>query len=179
MEGRWVVYPNVQRLPRDFFERLGKDASRESSERLGRGSVPFVLRDYRTGDAMRHVHWKATAKRQRLIVKEMEEEANEGDLFVLNAWPIHLEQPTMERFISFVASLIFTAYETGRPVGLAAPERVFKPEYARLQLHRIFEYLALVQPGQTGSPASTLFEWQGRVTDVLTLWTAWGSYHAR
>src|SRR5437879_6450043 len=31
MKERWVVYPKVQRLPRDLFERLGKDASRESS----------------------------------------------------------------------------------------------------------------------------------------------------
>jgi uncharacterized protein (DUF58 family) len=173
MTARWVVYPKVQRLRRDFFERLGREASRESSERLGRGSVPFVLRDYRTGDALRQVHWKATAKRQRLIVKEMEEETSEGDLFILNAWPVQLDRPAMERFISFVASLIFTAHENGRPVGLAVPERVFKPENSRFQLHRIFEFLALVEP-KKGRPPDNRRTVAGRhgdrVTDVLALW---------
>ena len=177
----WIVYPRLQRLPWNDLQRLGKEFSRDASSRLGQGSVPFVLRDYRTGDALRQVHWKASAKRQRLVVKEMEDEANEGDLFYLAAWPIDLDAQAMERFISFVASLVITAYERGRPVGLVVPERTFKPEFSRVQLHRVFEFLALIDPYRSlGSTAGTRrFEWNGAVTDVQSLWIAWGSHHAR
>jgi len=120
-------------------------------------------------------------QRQRLIVKEMEEEASEGDLFVLNAWPTHLDRPAMERFISFVSSLVFTAYERGRPVGLVVPERTFKPEYSRVHLHRIFEFLALVKPYKAGgsSAGSKSYLWRVPITDIQSLWVAWGSHHVR
>jgi uncharacterized protein (DUF58 family) len=181
VEEKWVVYPRLARLPWQEVERLGKEFSRDASSRLGQGSVPFVLRDYRTGDALRQVHWKASAKRQRLVVKEMEEEANEGDLFYLSAWPVDLDPAMMERFISFVASLVFTAYERGRPVGLELPERRFKPEFSRVQLHRIFEFLALVDPYKKVPPSaeSRPLQWNGVITDIGALWTLWGSRHVR
>jgi len=174
MGNEWVVYPHITRLPWQEMERLGRDYSRDTSSRLGQGSVPFVLRDYRTGDAIRQVHWKASARRQRLIVKEMEEEAGEGDLFVLKAWPMDLDPQTMERFISFVASLVFAAYEQGRPVGLALPNASFRPEYSRAQLHRILEKLALVDPYKDRITPPEDIDWNGRVADVVTLWNEWG-----
>src|SRR6185369_8087072 len=115
----WIVYPNVRRLSRDWLERQGNNASSRASGRQGWGTVPFILRDYRAGDALRQVSWKVSAKRQRLIVKDTEEEANEGDLFLLQAWPTDFSARQFEDFISFIASLVFTTYEHGRPVGLA------------------------------------------------------------
>ena len=126
---------------------------------------------------MRQVHWKASAKRQRLIVKEMEDEASEGDFFYLGSWPASMPAPEFERFISFLASLIFTVYEKGRPVGLAAPERLFKPEHSREQLHRIFEFLALVDPAQSAGRSGGLlpWEWNPNVMDVASLWKSYGT----
>ena len=180
-EEHWVVYPRIQLLSEEVMQRLGQDYSRASSARLGQGSVPFVLRDYRTGDALRQVHWKSSARRARLVVKQTEEEASDGDLFVLQAWPVDLDSQAMEGFISFLASLLFSSYERGRPVGLAAPERVFPPEYSRAQLHRVLEYLALVQPyiSRNASVGSRSPHGSSRIIDVVDLWAARGVSHAR
>ena len=76
----------------------------------------------------------------------MEDEANEGDLLYLDAWPSTMDETSMEEFISFIASLVFSLYELGRPIGLALPGRYFKPDNSREHLHQILEYLALVDP---------------------------------
>ncbi|GAB2570413.1 DUF58 domain-containing protein [Dyella jejuensis] len=47
------------------------DASRR--QRLHRGEDLASLRDYRSGDSMRHVAWKASARHQNLLVKDYEQ----------------------------------------------------------------------------------------------------------
>ncbi len=175
MDEKWVVYPHVDHLPEDFLERRGQEASQHAVSRQGLGSVPFMLRTYRTGDALRQVDWKTSAKRQRLIVKEMEEEGSPGDLFILKAWPTGLGERETENLISFIASLIFAAYERGRPFGLAAPGRLFHPEYSRTQLHRIFEYLALADPSKDRGPSTPQVprEWNHGMKDVISPWKAY------
>lgn len=176
IDDHWVVYPRIRRLPDAFWERQGKDFSRESSNRKGLGSVPFFLRDYRTGDPLRQVDWKTSAKRARLMVKEMEEEADEGDLLYLEAWPASLTDAKMEDFISFLASLVFCIYERGRPVGLIAPGCAFRPEASRAHLHRVLEFLALVDPSANPSLPMPPFPATRNacVLDVATLWRLHG-----
>ncbi len=172
---KWIVYPRIDRLAADFLERQGPAASPHAASRQGLGSVPFVLRNYRLGDALRHVDWKTSAKRQRLIVKEMEEEANRGDLFILNAWPAGLTEREREHLISFIASVIFATYRKGRPFGLSAPERFFRPEHSRTHLHRIFEFLALVPPsdGRAGASRTGPLYSHEQTMDVVFLWKAY------
>jgi len=181
MDERWVVYPHLYLLPNDDLERQGLEASPKSTHRQGMGTLPLMMRDYRAGDAMRQIQWKMSAKRQRLIVKEMEEEAGQGDLFYLDSWPAHFSPLEMESFISFIASLIFSVYERSRPFGLGIPERLFGPEHSRAHLHRIFEFLALVDPFQNrGQGHSKLpVEWNSRVIDIAPLWAARGRTYAR
>jgi len=176
MNNHWVVYPRIRRLPTAFWDRQGKDFSRDCSNRKGLGSVPFVLRDYREGDPLRQVDWKTSAKRAHLMVKEMEEEADEGDLFYLEAWPTSLSTGEMEDFISFSASLIFSVYERGRPVGLVAPGRLFKPEASRSHLHRILEFLALVDSSaDQGLPLPPFPAARNpHAKDIVSLWRTYG-----
>ncbi len=48
----------------------------ELSRRMGQGDTFAGLRDARPGDAQRDIYWKASARRQRLIVREWQAEAN-------------------------------------------------------------------------------------------------------
>ncbi|MSQ84624.1 MAG: DUF58 domain-containing protein [Myxococcales bacterium] len=48
----------------------------EISRRIGQGDSFAGLRDARPGDAQRDIYWKASARRQRLIVREWQAEAN-------------------------------------------------------------------------------------------------------
>lgn len=44
----------------------------ESSTKTGPGTNIYGTREYRPGDSLNHIHWKSTAKKQTLIMKEFE-----------------------------------------------------------------------------------------------------------
>ncbi len=176
-EDRWLVYPHLDPLSLNRLVHMGTKEAHASTSRIGTGTLPLILRDYREGDALRQVHWKMSAKRQRLIVKEMEEDAGSGDLYVLEAWPVQRSREDMERLISFIASLAFELYRQSKPAGLSTPDRQFLPDHSRAHLHRILDYLALVDPYHQPGPGTrrVAIENNLRQIDLLSLWISYGS----
>ncbi|MEW2459719.1 DUF58 domain-containing protein [Microbacterium sp. NPDC047426] len=55
-----------------------------SSTRLGQGSDNLSPRGYAPGDSMRRIHWRATAHRGELMVRQEEEESSPDALVVLD-----------------------------------------------------------------------------------------------
>jgi len=81
------VYPDLKQL--HAFDLLAKD-SRElalvRASRLKGGESEFArLRDQVPDDEHRSIDWKATARRQRLTVREYQLESNQNLLFMLDA----------------------------------------------------------------------------------------------
>ena len=80
------VYPDLRQI--QIFDQLARE-SRElewvrSSKRKG-GETEFArLREYVAGDEYRAVDWKATARRQKLTVREYQLESNQNILFMLD-----------------------------------------------------------------------------------------------
>jgi uncharacterized protein (DUF58 family) len=80
------VYPDLRQI--QVYDQLARE-SRElewvrSSKRKG-GEIEFArLRDYVSGDEYRAVDWKATARRQKLTVREYQLESNQNILFMLD-----------------------------------------------------------------------------------------------
>jgi uncharacterized protein (DUF58 family) len=80
------VYPDLRQI--QIFDELARE-SRElewvrSSKRKG-GEVEFArLREYVAGDEYRAVDWKATARRQKLTVREYQLESNQTIVFMLD-----------------------------------------------------------------------------------------------
>jgi uncharacterized protein (DUF58 family) len=82
-----VVYPRLVDLDRLFTE-AGAHA-REGRRLLVQRPTGFDLhsvRDYVEGDSLRKVHWRTTARRGRLMVKELEDTPREDVVIVLDAW---------------------------------------------------------------------------------------------
>lgn len=52
--------------------------------RKGQGQDFHQIRSYTEGDSIRHIHWKATARQQRLMTKEYQDEADQEILFLLD-----------------------------------------------------------------------------------------------
>jgi len=52
--------------------------------RRGEGQEFFQLREYRTGDSLRQIDWRATSRHKKLITKEYQDERNQTILFVLD-----------------------------------------------------------------------------------------------
>jgi uncharacterized protein (DUF58 family) len=162
---RWLVFPRLLPIPiKGLLAPEGDGANTPASQRSGEGSVPWVVRDYRAGDSLRRMDWKTVAKRGRYIVKEMEEDTDPAPVLMVTSWP----QEDGERFISFIASLLWTANEQGRALGLCTPDRYFAGGSVTDSLRRIWQYLALVDvsalSSRTQAPPTRL------LIDALQLW---------
>lgn len=122
-----TVYPQL--LPRS---QVPLPASRWQGERTVRRFIqpdPFLyngIRDYRPGDSVRDVHWRAYARTGQLKIKQHDYTAASKLLVLLNIAPeerlwgqIGLEHhERLERAISLAVSLCCYALEDGLDVGL-------------------------------------------------------------
>ena len=69
-------------------------------------SEEFVsLRDYRSGDPMRRIHWKSFARVGRPVVKEYLDEFFVRHALVLDTFTTHLGDPVFEEAVSVAASI--------------------------------------------------------------------------
>ncbi len=64
-----IVFPKPEPVS-DELHLLPMNAGRHASVRRGAGHDLLALRDYQPQDDLRHIDWKATARGQRLIVRE-------------------------------------------------------------------------------------------------------------
>jgi uncharacterized protein (DUF58 family) len=82
-----VVYPRLVELERLFSEEgaQARDGRRLLLQRPS-GFDLHSVRDYVEGDSLRKVHWRTTARRGHLMVKELEDSPREDVAVVLDAW---------------------------------------------------------------------------------------------
>jgi uncharacterized protein (DUF58 family) len=80
------VYPDFEQLRRlDLETRLVQERAPVRSRRRPGGENEFErLRPYVPGDPMKHIDWKATARRRELVTREYGQEANQNVLFLLD-----------------------------------------------------------------------------------------------
>lgn len=102
---------DVERM-RDWMYRawMGVDDQRRKLRRVvERAAEVHGLRDYRPGDSPRKIHWKATARRNRLTVREYEDAAPPRLLLVVDAWlpprPSKADRARLEATISLAAGV--------------------------------------------------------------------------
>jgi uncharacterized protein (DUF58 family) len=87
--------------------------------RIGAGLDYLGVREYRPGDPRRLVHWRSTARRGRLVVREYEEEGlNRVALVLAGADDGDPPESSFEALVSAAASIARYALVTGHPVDL-------------------------------------------------------------
>lgn len=90
-----------------------------SSSRLGQGSDNLSPRRYIPGDSMRRIHWRATAHRGQLMVRQEEEESSPDALVILDrsaarwARPGDDEDRAFETAVSMCASVAVHLVQEG------------------------------------------------------------------
>lgn len=128
-----VVAPRVADLSGSGFSLAGGDGSVRASRRNAAGNNDDVMtREYRRGDALRRVHWRATARAGDLMVRQEEESSYPTARLVVDTRQSGYPSPTGDDFewvLSMVASLgvhlvgsgfVVQVRETGSPQ-LVAP----------------------------------------------------------
>ncbi len=153
-----IVYPRTYPLP-----ELGLDSERPFGELRGGNRIfedpsrVIGVRDYRPGDPMKRIDWKATARARRLQARLYEPSRSEAVVVALNiptfAQPWQGADPVLlERGVAVAASLARAAAERGSAVGLIAngsyqdadrPIRIGASSHVQ-QLTHVLEALAMV-----------------------------------
>ena len=80
------VYPDVHAARAlELLRRQGREDARLGSLRVRGGDTEFErLRPYQRGDEMRHVDWRATARRDDPVVRQFQAESNQNVIFALD-----------------------------------------------------------------------------------------------
>jgi uncharacterized protein (DUF58 family) len=160
-----VVYPKIGHLSRRWFQLQRQATENRRGLRHDRSAQQVEyhgLRDYRSGDSPRWIHWRTSAKRGELMVKEFEQQ-NEQDLAVLvDPWLPRArvgvgQREALEEAISFAATICLeTCRHQGRRLVLGwtgpAPGVRQGPASVKL-LHELLEQLATLRPSSEGGLA--------------------------
>jgi uncharacterized protein (DUF58 family) len=156
-----VIYPRVVHLPRVSLPH-GDAEGADRRRRPLPGTVPAAtVSDYHAGDSLRYVHWSSTARRGRMMVKDLEIEPS-GDVWLvldLNKAAQRGEgvAGTLEQAVVVAASLA-ADWLTGREQrsvgllaysGIGAEGRLVQvaPGMGRGQLWQVLAALAPVEAG--------------------------------
>lgn len=155
-----IVYPITFPIY-DFATPTGALTGGQAVRRLSYQVTPHAagIREYAPGDSFKRIHWKSTARRGKLFVKEFEMDPL-GDVWIFLDLSVeslverpsvysnhstHLPPSTMEYAISAAASLSQYFIDNNRNVGFLtyAPNRNYvAPDRGDRQLTDILEVLA-------------------------------------
>ncbi len=157
--GEVLVYPRRVRAGAARFAGLERREDAAAPGRARRGGEVEQLREFRSGDDRRDIHWKQTARQQRFIVMERRERSLPSRFLALDRQlPRRDDALLLERFedlVSEVASSALQQLRRGEPVGLVIGGAVITPGLGVAHTRRVLEQLALVQatgPGEDPLP---------------------------
>ena len=141
------VYPNFRAVARYELlaaeNRTGELGIRRRPRR-GEGLEFHQLREYREGDSLRQVDWKATARLRRAVSREYEEERDQQIVFLLDCGrKMHARDEALSHFdhaLDAVLLLAHVALRQGDAVGLctfSGERRFLAPRKGTGQLRRV------------------------------------------
>lgn len=165
-----VVLPRTERI-RAFDFPAGRLPGGEAIRLRTHQITPNAagVRDYAPGDSLNRIHWKSTAKRQKLIVKEFEFDPQAEVWILLDAFAdvqvggivemsseitagivygeFGLPKSTEEYAVAIVASIALHLIERDREIGLIShgvARHVVQTDRGVAQLYNILESLAVL-----------------------------------
>jgi uncharacterized protein (DUF58 family) len=146
--GDLLIYPAYQPLKRlRILER--HEAGRWPTTQVGSGEQIIGSRDYRPGDSLRQVHWRSTARRGALVVKEFSNDDRLSLTVVLDLQSPAKADPgkfaPFETAVRVAASLAYYARQQEIPFYLAGANPAWRPGQAPLSWWAALNHLAKVQ----------------------------------
>ncbi|MFL6333856.1 MAG: DUF58 domain-containing protein [Pyrinomonadaceae bacterium] len=142
-----VVYPKPEGLG-DELHLLPIDAGQLEAQRRGAGHDLHSLREYQPHDDVRHIHWKATARHGRLVVREFTAEDERRVHVVLDTFVEDSPEALVrfERAVTEAASLVAHFLEERAEARLSDGEGESRYGLGREHLYACLRRLALVEP---------------------------------
>lgn len=166
-----TIYPDLIGLRKLSIQlTIENNGAMRQARRLGNGTEFAELREYRTGEDIRLIDWKATARRDRPVVRVLEPEQEQTLFILLDRGRLMTAQVGgMKRFdygLNATLALAMAGLSRGDKVGVAVFDREITtwipPERGNHHLAKLVESLTPIQP--------VLLEpdYLGAVTKVIT-----------
>lgn len=149
-----IVYPALIPAPTAIVRGLPARADTGPARGRGREGELAGLRPFRPGDDARDIHWRSTARRRSLLVREHEDDETREVIVVLDNGPREAAaEAAFERAVSEAAGLCVELLGRGLRVGLALRNGEVSPDAGPRQTARLLLALALVEPSDEPPPA--------------------------
>ena len=148
-----LVLPSVQPTE-EFYEILPLISGEVESYYKGRGHDLYAIRDFQEGDSARHVDWKASAKAQRVKVREFTREDDRRVVLVFDARLPKRDEEALAKFekgVTFCACLAWHFYEIDAQMEFLTDNYETPMAPASEIIYPTLEALALIEP-KTGPP---------------------------
>nr|WP_242471062.1 DUF58 domain-containing protein [Thiocystis violacea] len=136
-------------------------------QRRGTGAEFHQLREYRLGDSLRQIDWKATSRVRKLISREYQDERDQRLIFLLDCGRRmrHLDESGrghLDEALNALLLLAYVAVRQGDAVGLmtyGGPRRWFAPRKDPATVNRLLEAVYDLQPSlEAADPLSAARE---------------------
>ena len=140
-----LVYPALGQPPHLRFWSLVGEGNRPQVQPGGEGEF-LALRDFRPGDDARRIYWKASARRDVLLLRELERQHHEAlTLYFYSVAPASLAPQRLEQGVSLCAGLAYELLHRGYPVALVTPQERTAMGQGLGHLDAILRLLAVVE----------------------------------
>lgn len=120
-----LVHPKLGRLTHDWARVVRQDSGGSGRmQRKGLQEADFYgLRDWRPGDNRRLIHWRTSARRGSLVVRQFDERRSQDLAVLVDLWqperPSEHDREVVEKAVSFVATVVADACrQSGRNLNL-------------------------------------------------------------
>jgi uncharacterized protein (DUF58 family) len=153
-----IVYPPLVsiRLRASVAQALRRrDPGMKPIRELGEGRLFESLREWVPGDDIRHIDWKATARRRKVITRQYEAERRQQVLLVLDLGRLMTADiaggvPRLDFVVQAALELAYAAAQHDDNVGIMTfadgVQHFVAPERGRLGVRRVLDVLAVVEP---------------------------------
>src|SRR6266581_844792 len=149
---RVAVIPRLRASVAEALRR--RDAGSKPIRRIGEGRLFESLREWVPGDDLRHIDWKATAKRRKVITRQYEAERRQQVLLVLDTGRLLTAEiagvSRLDYVVQAALELAYVAAQHDDNVGVMAfadgVQHFVAPQSGRLGLKRVLDVLAAVEP---------------------------------
>ena len=115
-----TVYPRLGRLTAAWRSRRRESHEGTQRRQLGQARASgdfFGVREWQAGDSRRWIHWRSSARHQKLVVKQFEQQRHRDVAVLLDLWQpagaTAADRENVELAISFAATIVADACRRG------------------------------------------------------------------
>jgi len=171
--GALLVYPRLERLQQLFSESgAHSHDGRRLLLRRHTGLELHGVREYEQGESLRRVHWRSTARRGQLMVKELEDAPRDEIAVLLDADAKSVVGESFDVQVRAAGSIVEAYVRRGRRAVLVVNSERREVQHVHspaADWRRALELLAAVEPTGTTPAARLLAEENGPAARALEL----------